>query len=239
MKRPPATIPVPPCYKLTPSMLTYLWDNCPRCFWMLARQGLYRPQMPMPSVFSKYHRMLSRYFIGQDTALLSPSLPPGRCLATEARVKSEPLWLPGCDEACYLLGRLDHLIRFDDGSWGVVDYKTIEPGAAQVARYRRQLHAYAWALERAAPDGLHLKPVTRLGLLCLDPVRLTRLAPGEEALVALRPQWIEIERNDAAFERFLGQVLRLIAEPEAPASSPQCPCCAYFARRQEISLAYC
>ena len=41
-----------PPIKLTPSMLTFLWDECRRCFWLHAR-GLPRPRMPFPSVFAR------------------------------------------------------------------------------------------------------------------------------------------------------------------------------------------
>ncbi len=221
-------------FKLTPSMLTFLWDDCPHCFWRQVHLGMRRPEMMLPSVFTTYHKILQDHFTGRCSSAISPDLPPGRCAAAEAWVQSEVLRLPGCVHTCALHGRLDHLIRFDDGSWGIVDYKTTQLGADHAAKYARQLHAYAWALERAARGQLHLSPVTRLGLLCLEPEAMLSFAPGEQAVVSLRPKWIDIPRDDAAFEQFLAQVVRVLARPEPPVPSPGCTVCAYHARRREM-----
>src|SRR5690606_31971867 len=107
-----------------PSMLSFLPDDCLRCFWLRARNGLYGPSMPFPTVFERYHALLQHYFVGRCPSTLSPALPPGRCLGYETWVKSRPLDLPGINNSCYLHGRLDHLVQFDDDTWGVIDYKT-------------------------------------------------------------------------------------------------------------------
>ncbi len=215
-------------------MLTFLWDDCPRCFWLKARRGVRRPRMPFPSVFKKYHGVLQNHFIGQCPSVMTPELPAGRCLSVEAWVKSTPLQLPGCRQACFLLGKIDHLIGFDDGSWGVIDYKTTIHSEMSVAKYARQLHAYAWALERAAPGALRRTPVTRLGLFCLEPQEMLSFATGEQAAVALRPRWIEIERDDAAFERFLTEAVHLAARPEPPGAGEECSVCQYADQRAQL-----
>jgi len=83
------------CFKLTPSMLTFLWDDCKRCFWLQARERIYRPRTPFPSVFTKYHEILQQHFEGRRPSSISPTLPRGRIYSSEAWVKSAPLDLPG------------------------------------------------------------------------------------------------------------------------------------------------
>jgi hypothetical protein len=227
----------PRLYKITPSMLTFLWDECRRCFWLHAK-GLHRPQMPFPSVFTRYHEALSRYCLGRCPSELDAALPPGRFLGGELWVKSKPLLLPGHTCRLYIRGRLDHLAQFNDGSWGVVDFKTAAPRSAYSAKYARQLHAYAWALEQPAPDGLHRAPISRLGLFCLDPVKVDTQGRGVDIRATLQPHYIDIVRDDAAFEDFLTEVLRLLTQPAPPLSSSGCSCCRYWQRRIHLEKSY-
>lgn len=221
-------------FKLTPSMLSFLPDDCLRCFWLRARNGLYGPSMPFPTVFERYHALLQHYFVGRCPSTLSPDLPPGRCLGYETWVKSRPLDLPGINNSCYLHGRLDHLVRFDDDTWGVIDYKTTSITDDHVKKYARQLHAYAWALEQAAPGELCRTPVSRLGILCIDPVDLEHYVPGEDARFRLRTRWVPVERRDEAFAHFLSRIVSFLSRPDPPDPSPGCSCCKYFHRRTLI-----
>ncbi|MEM9665312.1 MAG: PD-(D/E)XK nuclease family protein [Bacteroidota bacterium] len=226
---------MPAPLKITPSMLTFLWDDCRRCFWLHAH-GLHQPRMPFPSVFSRYHDALTRYGLGRCPSVLSPSLPPGRFVGGELWVKSRPLTIGSERGALFILGRLDHLAHFDDGTWGVIDFKTTAPSDTSAARYTRQLHAYAWALERAAPDALCRAPVTRLGLYCLDPVDVTLTDDGHVA-ARLQASWIDIERDDDGFADFLAEVLAVLRRPLPPPAAPGCSCCRYTERRRAMARA--
>jgi hypothetical protein len=219
-------------------MLTFLWDDCPRCFWLKARHAQGRPWMPMPSVFNKYHTVLQNYFIGRSPSEMTDALPGGRCLSVESWVKSEPLRLHAAPADCYILGRIDHLVRFDDGGWGVIDYKTTIHSEVNVEKYARQLHAYAWALERAAPGALQRTPVTRLGLFCLEPQAMLDFDPGAQATVALRPKWIEVERDDTAFERFLAEAVQRATRPDPPAADDDCSVCTYADARADLEAQF-
>lgn len=221
-------------YKITPSMLTFLWDGCKRCFWLKARHGMRRPWMPFPGVFNRYHELIQNYFTGRCPSLLHPSLPKGQCLSRETWVQSVPLTIGGTPAPVYIKGRVDHLMRFDDGTWGLIDYKTTEADQRKARKYARQLHAYAWALERAAEGEVQLEPITRMGLLCLDPAAVTDYVRGERAVAELRPVWVEVERDDEKFEQFLGRVVQCIARETPPRPSSGCSCCTYFRERSHL-----
>ena len=169
--------------------------------------------------------------MGRCPSTLSPDLPTGRCLGYETWVKSRPLDLPGTDQRCFLYGRLDHIVQFDDDTWGIIDYKTTSISDDHVKKYARQLHAYAWALEQAAPGELCRAPISHMGILCLDPVDLEQYVPGEESRFRLRTQWIPIERKDEAFARVLSSVVNFLSRPEPPAPSSGCSYCKYFHHR--------
>lgn len=62
--------------------------------------------------------------------------------------------------AAFISGRFDIVVSFDDGTYGVIDFKTSNPSKDSALLYSRQLHAYAYALEHSAPPCI--KPVSSL-----------------------------------------------------------------------------
>ena len=95
--------------------------------------------------------------------------------------------------------------------------------------YSRQLHAYAYALEHPAPGKLALSPVTKLGLLYFYPDNINqqsidRLNYGAEIV------WVEVEKNEASFLKFIDKVLDVLELQEAPEHSPNCQWCGYIGK---------
>ncbi len=213
-------------YRLSPSDLTFLWDECPRCFYLKVKHDFRRPAVPFPSIFTTIDGLMKEFFQGQSTETLETSLPPGRVLFSGKRVQSAPLTLPGHAETCVLSGLFDSLLAFDDGSYGVVDFKTSAPKAQHVAFYGRQLHAYAYALEHPAQGKLHLAPINRLGLFIVQPNEMTRQPDGRIAYVG-EVTWLEVPRDEAAFLNFLSDVMTLLESPEPPPAAEHCVWCAY------------
>jgi hypothetical protein len=177
-------------------------------------------------MFTKIAAMQERYFTGQRTEALVPELPPGVFKYGERRVVSQPIQFPGRTSTCCVAGRFDSVLEFDDGTFGLLDFKTIEPKPAYLANYARQLHAYAHALENAGPGGMSLAPISKLGLFCLDPAEF---GPNEGRGYSLRcrPSWIEFQRDDSTFMSFIEQLLDVLDLPEPPPPSPTCGFCRY------------
>ena len=144
----------PGSWKLSPSDFAFLWRECHRCFYLKVVRGFDRPRSPVPSIFSKIDSMMKRYYAQKDTAEISPSLPQGTVEFGDKLVHSAPIVLPGHGSTCYIRGRFDAVLRFEDGSYGVVDFKTTSMSRQHVPMYTSQLHAYAYALENPAPDKL-------------------------------------------------------------------------------------
>jgi ATP-dependent exoDNAse (exonuclease V) beta subunit len=116
-----------------------------------------------PSIFGKMANLTSDFYQDKHTKEISPDLPPGRMKFKEKYVKSLPISISGLKEQAYIRGRFDAVIEFEDGSYGVVDYKTSDAKEERAAFYSRQLSAYAYALENPAPNALSLSPVSKLG----------------------------------------------------------------------------
>ncbi len=136
-------------------------------------------------------------------------------------VESEPLPVCGHDSLVVIRGRVDTFLAFDDGSFGVIDFKTTLSKEAHVSFYGRQLHAYAWACEWPI-RGPALTPVSTLGLLCHEPKRLVTVDDVDH--LQLERTFIPIDRDDAVFDSFLGEVLDVVEGPP-PAPADDCQWC--------------
>ena len=153
----------------------------------------------------------------RHTCEIAPSLPAGVLEYGDRWVQSQRIAVPGSPSTCFIRGRLDGVIRFADGSYGVVDFKTAPTKDEHILLYARQLHAYAWALENPAAGALSLKPISKLGLLVFEPNNFARR--NGTCMLSGGLKWVEIPRHDAAFLQFLGEVLQVLEQPEAPGGS--------------------
>jgi len=212
-------------FTLSPSDLTFLWDGCKFCFYMKVRHKI-TYHAPFPGMFGTMGDLTSRFYLDKPAVLLSPGLPAGIVRYKEMWVKSAPISFADIDSHCVIRGRFDAVIEFEDGSFGVVDYKTSNASQEKAAFYSRQLSAYAYALENPAPGTLHLSPVTRLGLFILTPQRYEEIASGEAAFVTAAT-WMDVPRDDPAFFSFLGGVMAVLEADDPPPSAETCPLCAY------------
>jgi hypothetical protein len=212
-------------FKLSPSDLTFLWDECPRCFYLKAVRGFGRPAGAFPKVFTRIDGLMKQHFGGLPTQSISLLLPPGVVRKGESWVESLPIEPEGHFARAYLKGKYDTLLEFDDGSFGVVDFKTSDVKTENIPFYSRQLHAYAYALEHAAPRALALGPITQLGLLVVEPDEM-RVVDGKIAYMG-RVEWQPCPLDMGGFLAFIGQVLDVLAQPEPPAPGAGCAFCAY------------
>jgi hypothetical protein len=221
-------------FKLSPSELTFLWDECPRCFYLKVVMGIPRPSMPFPGIFSNIDSLMKRMYEGGRTESLLPQLPPGEFYLMGKWVESSSI-AKGNIQA-YVKGIFDTVIRFDDGSYAVVDFKTSQPSTHHVEFYGRQLAAYAYALEHPAATGkLALSPVTKLGLICVEPIDVNRDETGRIRYVG-DATWMEVPKDEAKFLGFIDEVMKVLSLPEPPPPAEKCAFCKYRADAREHGL---
>ena len=65
-------------YKLSPSELTFLWDECQRCFYLKVVRKFNRPGMPFPKIFTRIDRLMKDFFYQLPSNEISPELPSGQ-----------------------------------------------------------------------------------------------------------------------------------------------------------------
>jgi hypothetical protein len=220
--------------KLAPSDLTFLFDECPRCFWYKVRGILKRPSAVFPKIFTKIDGQTKDFFYGKRAEQMAEGVRPGRVAFGDRWVRSRPLHVPGHHARVQLAGIIDTALALDDQSFAVIDFKTSQPKPEHTAFYGRQLHSYALAAENPAEGALELSPVSQLGLLCVEPTAMVGLDDG----VAYKgvATFLEIERDDGAFMAFLSRVLYVVENPEPPAAAPKCSYCRYLAAGSLVLL---
>lgn len=219
-------------YKLRPSDFSFLYDGCKRCFYRQVIHGISQPSIPLPGVFSKIAGLLKNHYDGKHTRELHRVLPAGIVSHGEKYVKSKIIQLPNHKSTCFISGRFDIVTRFEDNTYGVIDFKTGSPKDEYNNLYSRQLHAYAYALENPAEGALNLSPVSKLGLLYFPPERTKQDNVGK-LLYEADIHWVETERDDKGFLEFLDEVLTLLESDKLPESSPDCGWCNYVKKLKE------
>ena len=208
--------------RLSPSNLNYEDRRCDRCF-AEATNGESWPQRPFAGIFAKLDSQQRRYFTDRSTSDIEPTLPPGT-LHNGGRVQSAPHTIGGVDFT--IRGSMDALLRFDNGSVGVVDFKSSTASPQLGDAYRPQLAAYQWALSRPASGDP--EEVSVAGLLVFAPESMVDTEQGRAYLVSTT--WIPVEIEDGWFENFLGRIAPLIQEPKEAPSKTDCEWCSLRTR---------
>lgn len=186
----------------------------------------------MMGIFKRLEGLQMELYDGKPTQEALPDLPAGIIRCGERTVESEPVTPEGTDASWFIYGKIDSLIEFEDGSWGILDFKTTTIGPEKARLYGRQLHAYAYSFENPASKPRILKseaprlgPITKLGLLCFEPSEVSLDDPGLQTYQG-EVKWIEIPRDTDAFLSFVGETVDLLKKP-MPDPTPDCDWCKY------------
>lgn len=212
-------------YKLSPSDLTYLFEGCKYCFSLKVKHNITQPSMPMPGIFTAIAGRQKEFYAGKKTKEFSLELPLGIVEYGEKWVESVPIKIEGSTASCYIKGRFDMVVKFDDGSYGVIDCKTARPSDKKTEMYGRQLQAYTYALENPATGALSLTPVTRLGILYFEPNSFEQFNLAEQSFRG-NLIWHEVLRNDTSFLNFIKTVAKILESNEIfPHTCQNCEYC--------------
>jgi hypothetical protein len=211
-------------WTLSPSEFGFLWQECRRCYFLKVTQKFTRPGT-FPKIFQAIDAQMRACFDGKRTEDVLPQLPPGKLDCNDQRVQSVPVRFNNRDSSLQIRGKLDALIRFDDGSAAVVDFKTTAVSGRNVETYSRQLSADAYALENPADGFLALKPIKRLGLLIFEPRSFSSQATTASFAGTL--SWVEIPIDHGIFLKFLDEVASVLDLTAPPATTNGCTWCAH------------
>jgi len=205
-------------YKLSPSDFAYIYEECKHCFYLKIKEGISRPSMPFPGVFSALNTRIQGSLVGKNLKTLSSNLPDCEVITQEGYVES--VVIPGT--SCYIKGKYDLLCKNPDGNYTLVDLKISQPDEEKIEKYKTQLTAYKFSMENPARE----KPIkiTRMGLLIFYPNTLS--FENNTVDINFPPKWMEIPADDNRFITFIKEMDTLLNGP-IPEASPGCGFCKY------------
>ena len=218
-------------FKLGPSDFAFLWSECKRCFYLKVKHNHQRPRSIMPKIFISIDGLMKDYFEQKSPKDIDNSLNDGHVEFGDRWIQSKPYLDKKTGNRCFIKGKTDTVLSFNDNSYGIVDFKTSSVKDDNVAKYSRQLHAYTLALENAAPGKPSLKPISKFGLFIVEPKKLIK---SEKDIYSFENEvsWQEIQRDDEAFFEFLREVMAVLSSDKTPAANPFCSHCDYLKRSQ-------
>jgi len=212
---------------VSPSQLGWLLTDCERCFVREARFGVRRPGGP-PDAFSAADKAMKSYFergVGEVVHELGVG-PPLTIVAQNLFTESSPLAYDDIDVELVVRGRLDALVRTADGRVLIVDYKTKVRDVPIDATYAPQLQAYALGLEHPV-HGVQPHAIDGLALLVYNAARFAFRPESATSGLFGVTDWVEVERDDAAFHALLRRVATLLAGAE-PRPNAKCAWCRFY-----------
>lgn len=204
---------------LGPHDLSWLYRECPRCFWMKTR-GLVAPKGDMPAIFQHIDRGMKKVV---TVELLTELGIPAIGICESKKLVSIPLEFPEFGCSITIRGYDDRTAELVDGTFAIIEAKTSSPNPANINMYWPQVMAYTVPLEKPA-DG---KPreVSIVGLLCFDAYEGSFTVKGRYAAQRGTFHWIPVELDRAKFYSILGEVAELLGSENFPAAGTTCNMC--------------
>ena len=207
-------------WALSPTDLTFLWDECPRCFYNKVVLKQPRPRGPFPKVFGAHRPGHEGLLPGPAGRGAGPGRATGRDRGRGPVGEVGAHRAPGVAlDAVVIRGRVDALVPATTARRRSSTSRPLLPSDDHLEHYGRQLHAYALALEQ--PSVGPPTPVSGLGLLSFSPERFE--TTGEEGALRGGLTWTELPLDRTGFQVFLGQVLALLDQPETATGQPRLP----------------
>ena len=224
---------------LAPSSLDYKVKACPRCFYLDKKMKIKVDSFP-PPVFSNFDIVQQNYFKNLNTNALSSKLPSGRIMLKDdlpGRVVSEVL--QDSKGRSYIIGgRPDIVIQFDDGSYGIIDFKTTQLNADKAENYKFQLEAYAQIFSH--PGSIKkgptpkLDPISHIGILQFFPSEI--FAHQEDSChLNFAMSYVPLKRNIDEFYERIEHVLDILSLENPPDFNQDCKDCLFVQKQMTLS----
>jgi hypothetical protein len=222
---------------LAPSELDYKAKKCHRCFYLEKNKKIATKAFP-PPVFSRFDVVQQAYYKDKNTSDLTKKLPEGRIMNKDelpGRVVSETLE-DNKGRNFILGGRPDIVIKFDQGGYGIIDFKTTKISEDKSENYKHQLEAYAQIFSKPGATKSKktplLNPITHMGILQFDP---SDIQSHNETSCDMRMNisFSPLKRNEKDFFKNITQIIDIINQSDVPDFTEDCNDCQFV--KQQLS----
>ena len=217
-------------YYVSPSDITFLWSDCPRCFYRKVAQKIERPRGVFPAVFNRIDQAMKSCFLNRNMREFSEDYPDAVFKYPGQWVQSKPVKVAGHDIEIVFRGRVDGVLEYtelgENGKpiMGVPDFKTTEANDDTLAMYGLALHTYAYCLENAADGEFGAENVEKLGLVVFEPTTFEQTL-GSEPMLNGNHIWVEFEKDMDAFKKWMGSLAKVLVSDTPPNATEKCSYC--------------
>jgi hypothetical protein len=143
--------------------------------------------------------------------------------------RSKPIIFEQLGVAIGIKGYGDALLTTPDGERVLVDNKTASHDLPKLAKYRKQLSSYKYALENPLdPVKYPATTIDRMGLIVFDESEFA-IENVDSARFSGALKWIEMDTDDEEFHGLIARVAELVALPKPPKAAEKCDFCKYGA----------
>ena len=224
---------------LAPSSLDYKVKKCPRCFYLERKLNIAVHSFP-PPVFSNFDVAQQNYFKNLNTNALSDKLPSGKIMQKDelpGRVVSEVLKDPK-GRSFILGGRPDIVIKFDDSSYGIIDFKTTQLSEDKAENYKYQLESYAQIFTH--PGSIKkgptpkLEPISQIGVLQFFPSEIFS-HKRDSCQLNFKMSYVKLERNVEDFYKRVELVIDILSLDAPLDFTEDCKDCSFAKKQIELN----
>ena len=231
--------------KFSPSGLTYI--NCKRCFYLSYNYGI-NYSSGFPGVFSTFDITHKNRFQDLSTKEMFSNLPDGKFYKTVNSVEAKSrkknnesqfkeMELPSFirsdtlkdnkSREFFLSGKPDLVVKFDDGTYGILDFKTTSEDDKTQA-YKHQLEAYAQIFEKPGATGVaktpRLFPISYMGLMQFTPKEIFE-HNDMNYKQNFNINHYKLKRNTEEFYVHVTSLIDIILEEKIPTFNNRCSIC--------------
>ena len=225
--------------ELSPSSLDYQISKCSRCFYLSKKLGIQTNNYP-PPVFNKLDAIQKDFFLEKNTSFINVNLPKGKFLS-EADLPnkiSSSILEDNKKRKFKLIGIPDLVIKFENNTYGIIDFKTTKISDQKADFYKFQLEAYATIFEN--PGEINsvktplLKPITKLAILQFDPYKIDKKF-DEICNINFLMGYVELKSRptNQLFER-VTLALDILSLDTPPTLNQSCNDCNFFKKQIEL-----
>jgi hypothetical protein len=210
-------------YRIAPTDLVYLWDDCRRCFYDKIKHGFARPVTFSPD-FSYADRAMKRAFESDEIVDLGVG-PRFRVHSQGVHVESVAIPFANSGLTLSFAGAYDALVVTENEERFIVDFKTTTQEDGRLLKFRRQMACYVLAVERPKHRVLR-EPmaIDGMALLIFEPAEFAFRRISKRGGLYGPIRWLELPRRDDLFDVFLQSVARVLGG-DAPEPEVNCSYC--------------
>jgi CRISPR/Cas system-associated exonuclease Cas4 (RecB family) len=196
--------------------------RCPRCFWLLYKEGIRQPEGIQSRLANRFDIILKKYF---DSYRVKGKLPPlvdGKIKGRLQNPFRERYYFQFDDDYGFY-GKLDECLIDEQGFHIPVDFKTASSDPREkktLSAYQNQIDEYLFLMEENG------KKVANFGyLIYFFPEMSVELTNGFPMVIHI----VKIERKVKDIRKRIEAAIKILQGP-IPQLSPECVFCNWFLR---------